>query len=78
VRPARDVVLSALLDDYPWLLQGVEDFHSQSSGRLGVPRDRTIPECVQTPADAVRGSQVSRGNILRHEQPSMLFSQCLV
>jgi diguanylate cyclase len=36
------------------------------SGRRGVRRDRTSLECPRPPAGAVRGLQVSRGNVLEH------------
>src|SRR5664279_2126889 len=38
----------------------------RQSDRHDAPRDRTSSECVQRPAGAVRGLQVSRGNVLDH------------
>lgn len=58
------------------------------AGRPDVPRGDTYPEPLQPPADAVRGLQVSRGNILqdlfleryvRNQsfEPGVLFLQIL-
>src|ERR1017187_6578424 len=40
--------------------------YDRQSGRHNAPCDRTFPECVQLPAGAVRGLQVSRGDVLQH------------
>src|SRR5271169_1853945 len=65
--PTRQWPASAHLHQHgQWWCNAAFRAADRQFGRHDAPRDRTSRECVQRPAGAVRGLQVSRGNVLEH------------
>src|SRR5271169_2633073 len=65
--PTRQWPASAHLHQHgQWWCNAAFRAADRQFGRHDAPTDRTSPECVQRPAGAVRGLQVSRGDVLEY------------